>query len=183
MKNLQLFLHDAKIRNFTSCFKEKQFLKFLTARIKKNDLDPPRYPEFPFISPCGKEMNFIQCEDRPIVFTELIRKIEGGFLLSYNGAGELAGVDFRPELLSMDPKNGRVYYPAPQKELGKGLVRSSIAVELSSCFVFNNDDQNEQPKFIIWEGENIALQTESGVKMDSTRDLPLFFDVKNKRTT
>ena len=32
-----LFLDDSKIKNFTSAFKDKQFLKFFITRIKKND--------------------------------------------------------------------------------------------------------------------------------------------------
>ena len=33
----QLFLDDAKIKNFTSCFKDKQFIKFFINRIKNNN--------------------------------------------------------------------------------------------------------------------------------------------------
>lgn len=55
----QLFLDDAKIKNFTSCFKEKDFLKFFFKRIKKNQTG--KYEnQFPFVSPCGREKNYIR---------------------------------------------------------------------------------------------------------------------------
>ena len=50
---LQLFLDDAKMKNFTSCYKELHFLKFFFKRLKKND--SMRYTEdFPYLSLCGK---------------------------------------------------------------------------------------------------------------------------------
>ena len=60
------------MKNFTSNFKDKHFLKFFFTRLKSNDLG--RYAdEFPYISPCGrKEVNFVRAEDMPIVFTEII---------------------------------------------------------------------------------------------------------------
>lgn len=70
---LQLFLDDAKMKNFTSCFKEKQFLRFFFNRLKINDLK--RYQEdFPYLSPCGRERNFIRCDDTPIVFTHILQE-------------------------------------------------------------------------------------------------------------
>ena len=67
-----LFLDDAKMKNFTSCYKEQHFLKFFFKRLKKND--SLRYAEdFPYLSLCGKERNFVRCDDiSPIVFTEII---------------------------------------------------------------------------------------------------------------
>ncbi|OQV15700.1 putative UPF0598 protein C8orf82-like protein [Hypsibius exemplaris] len=155
----QLFLDDAKIKNFTSCYKEKAFLKFFIPRISPNELHPPRYPEFPFISPCGRERNFIRCDDRPIVFTELIHSTgEGSDRLCYNGVGDLLSVDFQPELLSMDPQTGRVYYPAPTADLGAGLVKSSLAIELSRCFEYEDTDENKPPRWINWKGTRLALK-------------------------
>ena len=55
----QLFLDDARIKNFTSCFKEKDFLYFFFSRVKINKTG--RYEKhFPFVSPCGKEKNYIR---------------------------------------------------------------------------------------------------------------------------
>ncbi|CAE1253424.1 UPF0598 protein F59C6.12,UPF0598 protein C8orf82,UPF0598 protein C8orf82 homolog [Acanthosepion pharaonis] len=83
----QLFLDDAKIKNFTSCFKEKKFLEFFYKRLRVNSTQ--KYPEFPYLSLCGRERNYIRCDDRPIVFTELItdktrREVRGFFFRAAN---------------------------------------------------------------------------------------------------
>ena len=50
---------------------DKKFLAFFFRRIKPNTTD--RYQgEFPYISPCGPEINYIRCDDLPIVFTHLL---------------------------------------------------------------------------------------------------------------
>ena len=67
----QLFLDDAKMKNFTSCFKDKHFLKFFFKRLKKNHTG--QYQDlFKYISPCGPERNYVRCEDIPIVFNKII---------------------------------------------------------------------------------------------------------------
>lgn len=73
---IKLFLDDARIKNFTSCFKEKQFLEFFFKRLKRNDT--ARYTkEFPYLSLCGRERNYIRCDDFPIVFTAIVRDKNG----------------------------------------------------------------------------------------------------------
>lgn len=67
----QLFLDDARIKNFTSCFKEKHFLQFFFKRLKFNTTDRYRN-EFPYLSVCGIERNYVRCDDLPIVFTEVL---------------------------------------------------------------------------------------------------------------
>lgn len=72
----KLFLDDARIKNFTSCFKDKQFLVFFFKRLKRNDTN--RYQnEFPYLSICGRERNFIRCDDFPIVFKEILAEDNG----------------------------------------------------------------------------------------------------------
>lgn len=154
---LQLFLDDTKIKNFTCCYKEKKFLHFFVSRIRPNDLHPSRYPDFPYLSPCGRERNFIRCDDRPIVYTELCPSQNQLF---YNGAGVLLAVEFHPQLLSMKPETGRVYYPAPNDQLGLGLVKSSLAIEFSKYFQYENEDESRPPKWITWKGQRILLQSQ-----------------------
>ncbi len=89
--SLQLFLDDTKVKNFITCFKgvcpnlnvyatfmktsliiitDKKFLAFFFRRVKPNT---GRYQdEFPFVSPCGPEMNYIRCDDLPIVYTHML---------------------------------------------------------------------------------------------------------------
>ncbi|XP_075213074.1 UPF0598 protein CG30010 [Lycorma delicatula] len=152
-----LFLDDAKMKNFTSCFKEKKFLTFFFKRIKPNDTG--RYEaEFPYVSLCGRERNYVRCDDQPIVFTQLVKNPEGKDLLNYGYAGDALSVEFLPDKLCMVPKTGRVYHPAPEKIHPVGLVQSKLAIELSQYFKFDNGE-HQCPTHFVWN--NITYTTDN----------------------
>ena len=53
------------------CFIDKKFLEFFFKRVKHNNSG--KYEaDFPYVSPCGREMNYIRCDDLPTVFTQLL---------------------------------------------------------------------------------------------------------------
>ncbi|BFG04971.1 uncharacterized protein DMAD_03818 [Drosophila madeirensis] len=153
-----LFLDDARMKNFTSCFKEKAFLKFFFSRLRLNKTQ--RYlSDFPYISLCGRERNFIRCDDTPLVFTEQLKKTDGGEeVLGYAHAGPVLTLPFEPHKLYMDPKNGRVYHPATPQVGGIGLVRSKLAIELSQHFEFPAGDAS--PTHFKWHGERLKLEND-----------------------
>lgn len=68
-KKLQLLL-VIKPNNFLLYITEKKFLQFFFSRIQLNETGS--YPEFPFLSLCGRERNYIRCDDLPLVFTHLV---------------------------------------------------------------------------------------------------------------
>lgn len=76
---------------------DKQFLVFFFRRLRLNNTG--RYSQdFPFVSLCGRERNFIRCDDLPIVFTHIIEKIDTTHQItdeqfSYGHAGELLTVN------------------------------------------------------------------------------------------
>lgn len=162
----QLFLDDARIKNFTSCFKEKDFLVFFFKRLRLNESD--RYAdEFPYLSPCGRERNFIRCDDKPIVYTHLIENDSGETLLSFGGAGNAMTTEFLPSRICMLPNTGRVYHPAPAKVGGIGLIKSSLAIELSKYFEFENGEDNP-PTLFTWKGEKLRLTNDLIDLMDKS---------------
>ncbi|UYV81213.1 C8orf82 [Cordylochernes scorpioides] len=155
-----LFMDDTRIKNFTSCFKEKKFLEFFFKRVKFNDTG--RYQEeFPYVSPCGREKNYIRCDDLPIVFTHFLTKdsIEH---LSYGYTDNLLTVKFEPGKLCMFPLSGRVYHPGPQKVGGVGLIKSALAIEISPYFRFSPEDPDHQncPTHFDWKGTTYSLSNE-----------------------
>ncbi|XP_069813087.1 UPF0598 protein C8orf82 homolog [Dendropsophus ebraccatus] len=156
----QLFLDDAKVKNFITCFKDKQFLVFFFKQVRRNESG--RYTEdFPYISPCGRERNYIRCDDRPVVFTHLLSDESlGAQHLSYCGGGDKLTVTFQPEKLVMLPENGRVYHPAPERTGGVGLVKSSLAFELSPCFEFSTGSNAGPPICFHWKGKRYDLTNE-----------------------
>ncbi|CAH2008223.1 unnamed protein product [Acanthoscelides obtectus] len=151
-----LFLDDARMKNFTSCFKEKKFLRFFFNQLKINET--ARYPEFPYISLCGRERNFVRCDDYPIVYTHVIPTPNDEMLLAHNHAGDLLIKKFIPEKIFMLPDTGRVYHPAPEKVGGIGLVRSKLAIEFSKHFEFDNGEDNPPTKF-TYESVTYDLDT------------------------
>ncbi|XP_071774531.1 UPF0598 protein C8orf82 homolog [Centroberyx gerrardi] len=163
----QLFLDDTKVKNFVTCFKDKQFLVFFFNRLRFNQSG--RYEEhFPFLSLCGRERNFVRCDDRPLVFTHLLQgpaEAQGTAgapeLLSYCGGGEKLAVPFRPEALYMHPASGRVYHPCSERGGGVGLVRSALAIELSPFFGYPPEQgQSGQPTHFVWGGQQHTLTNE-----------------------
>ena len=82
-ENVKLIQDDSRMFHWTAALKEEKLLFNFFKRLKFNTTD--RYPEFRyvflydhcsmsfksfirFLSLCGKERNFVRCDDRPIVF-------------------------------------------------------------------------------------------------------------------
>lgn len=131
---------------------------FFFNRLRKNETD--RYSdEFPYVSLCGRERNFIRCDDTPIVYTNIVKTNNGRELLTYCNAGERLSVPFAPEKICMNKKNGRVYYPADEKYGGYALVKSAVADHLSLFFVFD-DGQLAPPTRLKWNNVEYKLTNE-----------------------
>lgn len=143
------------MKNFTSCFKEKKFLEFFFKRIRINNTG--RYQEeFPFISLCGRERNYIRCDDLPIVFTHIITRNSEVDLLTFGYVDDLLVTQFQPEKVYMVPETGRVYHPADEKYGGVGLIRSKLAIEISKNFTFKYGE-NHPPTNFTWKNKNYEL--------------------------
>lgn len=150
----------------SSLLPDKQFLVFFFSRLRSNQTG--RYEDFPYLSLCGRERNFLRCDDRPVVFTHLLKNpagspgvMEGQELLSYCGGAEKLSVPFRPETLYMHPVSGRVYHPCSECGGGVGLVRSALAIELSPFFVYAEEDGHAgQPTHFLWRGQKHRLSNE-----------------------
>ncbi|NWW67769.1 CH082 protein, partial [Ifrita kowaldi] len=154
----QLFLDDTKVKNFITCFKDVGFLSFFFKHLERNRSG--RYEaQFPFLSRCGRERNFLRCDDLPVVFTQLLPGSHGNPLLSYCGGGSQLVVPFQPGMLTVFPENGRLYHPAPQKSGGVGLVRSALASQWSSGFQFGEGSERA-PTHFLWEGRSYRLSGE-----------------------
>ncbi|KAJ8364784.1 hypothetical protein SKAU_G00136150 [Synaphobranchus kaupii] len=153
-----LFLDDTKMKNFITCFKDKQFLSFFFSRVRGNESG--RYQEhFPFLSLCGRERNFLRCEDRPLVFTHLLPGPPES--LSFCGGGDKLVVPFSPISFFMHPSSGRLYHPCPERAGYVGLVRSALAFELSPCFEYPpGRGPTGQPTHFLWAGQRHKLTNE-----------------------
>lgn len=118
--------------------------------------------DFPYLSPCGRERNFIRCDDRPIVYVHLTDNSNNNIqdILSYGYAGSPSlCVPFQPEKICMLPETGRIYHPADPEIGGVGLIKSSIAIAISKYFDFNNGEE-KPPTHFMWKGEKHVLSNE-----------------------
>ena len=61
----RLYLHDSKPRNIATCLKDNKFLDFFWKRLQPNSGQLVPTSSFPYVSPCGIELNFVQCADTP----------------------------------------------------------------------------------------------------------------------
>ncbi|GJJ76195.1 hypothetical protein EMPS_08554 [Entomortierella parvispora] len=148
----QLFLQDTHPKDLTSCFKDPRFLDFFVPRIRPNTT--PFLPEYPWQSPCGKEFNFVEAEDTPIVFHSLIQG-----QLRWAGTRE---TEFKPDQLCISASTGRIYHPLPSPferpdnstvpphAYTHGLIKSSLALSEMA-----NDLSHDS---FHWRGETFPLQ-------------------------
>ena len=144
---------------FFYLFTDKKFLQFFFSRLKLNTTG--RYAqEFPYLPICGRERNFICCDDLPVVYTHVFTSTEDGKVvdrLSYGRAGDLLSVKFEPDRIFMLPSNGRVYHPAPEKVGSIGLIASKLADEFFKWFKFEDSD-SESPTHFTWNGVTYELE-------------------------
>jgi len=176
-----LFLDDAKMKNFTSCYKEQHFLKFFFKRLKKND--SLRYADdFPYLSLCGKERNFVRCDDLPIVFTEIVDQDTDGPILSYNHGSRFLTVPFEPQKICMMPTSGRIYHPGPDRLGSIGLISDKLGILWTSeqRFNFENGEENPPTQF-KWKDETLNLTNELiGFLPSHSQNMPMEEVSENK---
>ena len=117
--------------------------------------------DFPFISPCGKELNYIQCDDQPIVYYSIIdtkdEQSSESEQLTINGAENQLVYPFQPQKICMFPQTGRMYHPASQRHGGVGLIKSSLGIEISQYFEFKDKDNETPPSRFHWKGKVYEL--------------------------
>nr|KAJ3419326.1 hypothetical protein HK105_007086 [Polyrhizophydium stewartii] len=103
----QLFLDDTVPKNIATCFKDKRFLDFFFSRLRANPPSNPLFAAgFEYVSPCGKEMNYVRAADAPIVFHDL----DSQGLLWFAGSKTHP---FDPSQIFVSRGNGYFYHPLP----------------------------------------------------------------------
>lgn len=131
-------------------------MQFFFTRLKLNDTG--RYTEeFPYLSICGRERNFIRCDDLPVVFTNVLTDSTGKEVFSYGHAGDLLTYPFEPNKIYMSP-TGRIYHPAFAKVGSIGLIQSKRAIEFSKFIEFRNGE-NTPPTHFTWNNKEYTLDS------------------------
>ena len=146
----RLFLEDTLPKNVATSIKDERFLNFFFARIRRNTTndDDSEWPidpqDYPFVSVCTKyETNYIRPAACPIVFHSLQHTTEEDAASSMlQHAGTLT-TPFSPHALAVSSTSGRLYHGLEDRHRGTqyyGLIRSSVAVQLSERLDVNEED-------------------------------------------
>ena len=69
----------------------------------------------------------------------------------------------------MLPASGRVYHSGPEHGGGVGLIKSSLAIELSKQFEFMNGE-SQPPTHFTWRQTTYALTNSVVAKLESLRE-------------
>ena len=143
----RLFLEETERKNITTCVKDTKLLNFFFSRIrptneKEKDFMRGRgipVSDYPFVSPCGRELNFIRPASVPIVFHAL----EEGSKPTLLFGGSLCEAFF-PQNLAFSEVSGWLYHRIHLKNLPDcyGLIKSSVAVSLSERISFDESGRS-----------------------------------------
>lgn len=151
-------------KNIATSIKDEKFLNFFFSRIqwaREEDInflasissDADHVAEYPFVSLCGKEINFIRPAASPIVFHSLLDN--GEYLLHSGNIRQ----KFQPSALAISSTTGRLYHKLkspltakyrtslpsrPEKRMEYGLIRSSVAVQLSDRILPGHDERMDE---------------------------------------
>ncbi|KAI1303883.1 hypothetical protein EDD11_005289 [Mortierella claussenii] len=159
--NGHIFLQDTIRKDSTSCYKDVKFLNFFVHRLRPNTTT--LFPEYAWQSPCGKEINFVEAADTPIVFHDL----QDGQLL---WAGTFK-TPFLPDQVRVSYSTGRFYHPLPSPLHMKTEVevlstphrqiqmyRGSTFGLLRSSLVQNELADDIDEKSFAWKGTRFAFK-------------------------
>uniref|UniRef100_A0A0N4ZKP4 Uncharacterized protein n=1 Tax=Parastrongyloides trichosuri TaxID=131310 RepID=A0A0N4ZKP4_PARTI len=137
--------------NFTTCFKDARFLTFFFRNLKLNNTE--RYEkDFPYMSVCGNELNFVACDDKPIVYTNWDEEND---TLQINWSRRTQKIN--PSDLFM-LENGRLYHKCTFDSYG--LMRSALADKFFPMFKF---DKNGDPTHITYKNKLIELTNDKNL--------------------
>jgi Domain of unknown function (DUF4505) len=152
----RLFLEETSPKNIATSIKDEKFLNFFFSRIRwaspmeSDHLQKYGFADdYPFVSKCGAEINYIRPAATPIVFHSMV----GGDLLY---GGNLVQ-PFDSSRLAISQETGRLYHQIilpdgyddqthkkntrEMLKLGFGLIRSSLAVSLSEKIQYGNSER------------------------------------------
>ena len=153
----RLFLEETSPKNVATSIKDNKFLDFFFSRIRKANQtelsflrDQNAQDDYPFVSRCGAETNYIRPASTPIVFHSLVNGT-----LFYGGS---LRVPFESDRLAVSKNSGKFYYRIPHgngkqnapTKMEYGLICTSIGVALSNKI---SVQENHSEKFIY---DNVA---------------------------
>lgn len=180
----RLFLEETLPKNIATSIKDARFLDFFFARLKHVSDAHRAYmtahdipvADYPFVSVCGKELNFVRPAATPIVFHSLVDNNknnghDGHRLDLVFGGNTLLQPFDELQGIAISERTGRLYHKLTTHSLFPsgsssstnrsydeyGLIRSAVAVTLSARIVVVLDGTDINPTNLQHSG--IGFQT------------------------
>lgn len=152
-------------KNVATSIKDPKFLNFFFSRIQLPRLEDQSFllengilQDYPYVSLCGREVNFIRPAALPIVFhTKKEDKLFFGGNLDHR---------FCPSHLAVSPKSGQLFHRNASTKtritnecqgaggVGFGLIRSSVALEMSTNLEWRPTDYSSN-ELVYVEGDKL----------------------------
>ena len=180
----QLFLEDCQFRNFTSCLKDPKFLSSFFQQLRQNNsgaratetsiIDSPS--NYQYISPCGKEINFVSQED-PHSALGFIGLEETGDITELIYPGNIAKEKLNPVELAFSSETGRLYHTItalPRLKGCQGLLHPSLCQILGELITHDVDSGRY---LFDWLGQRYELRT---IESNNDKGLNFFEDAPAK---
>lgn len=125
---------------------DRKFLNFFFGRLKKNDSG--QYSNYPYLSPCGSEQNYIQCTGTPFIFTNLQ---DTRLYLNHCDLWVL----LKPHALQLSVNNHCLYHPALAHLSGR--LHTNVQAELSDWIQEKDGQYSLHMTDGIYPIENFSL--------------------------
>lgn len=140
----RLFAEDVLPKNVATSLKSPAFLRFFFSNVRENRTG--LHMDYPFVSPCARELNFVQPAATPVVFLDLQDKVLWA-------TGELKQ-HFDPASIRVHAGTGRLFHPFQGRHWsGDALLCSHLALQLSHGFVFEDGGTADGGVMLEWGGE------------------------------
>lgn len=166
----RLFLEETLPKNIATSIKDTRFLDFFFTRLRAilprdaelltaRELEIP-LQDYPFVSPCRSELNFLRPAATPVVFHSLHADYQGKMELVCAGT---ISQTFMADQIAVCQETGRLYHKLSALSLNSrqrdgseaqgfklplqehyGLIRSSVAVALAEQIVVDEKISNTQ---------------------------------------
>lgn len=146
-------------KNLATSIKNEKFLNFFFKNLRRINAEEEvilqrigvsaKGDEYPFVSKCGKEINFVRPADKPIVFHTLQKNHDDNlneWRLCHSGT---MSQSFQYDQLAISRKSNRMYHKLMDKQNIDdnkfGLLKSTIAIALSDMILpsSDTDDNND----------------------------------------
>jgi hypothetical protein len=133
----RLYTAETAVRNVATCVKGDRVLAFFFAMLRRNHCTGVMESDYPWVSPCGPELNLVAADDTPIVFADLAPSASDGDARELTFAGGTMREPFDPRALRLCAASGRLYHPlTTHRRLSSAtdtplmLLRSHLVSEL-----------------------------------------------------